>query len=523
MQMSAQLSRFAKTWLLAGLVLSAQLAGAAANAQTPLSITGFTVEGPNPLGDAAVASLAKYAGTYTTDVEALGRLQAAARSLEEQLHAAGFGLLRVVLPAQQAQGVIKLQIIRFNLGTVGVAGNKFRDEANIRAVVPGLVSGQSPNLREVSRNLGMANEDPTRRLTLSLREGKAPDTIDANLRVEDSKPWVGTLAANNSGTSDSGKNRLIAALTHYNLLRGDETAGISLVRSPERSDVRQYGLQVRKPFYGLGGALSAYWSDSTAGSGALGSGITLTGSGTSAGVAWTQYLLPIGQYRHNLSFSLDDKLFRGSVITGGIALAPDVRSRPISIGYSGRYEGEAATVGFGLEGVYNLSGGGSNNLASYEANRPGASSRWGVLRLNADLVMPLPSQFALNVRARAQQSGYALISGEQFGAGGAAALRGVDERALTGDSGASLVFEVQSPPLAKGLYALAFVDGAYVDRKAPFITTSEDILTWGAGVRYSLGTQASLSLDYARVARGSAFPLIPKGENRLHGSVQWRF
>jgi hemolysin activation/secretion protein len=422
--------------------------------------------------------------------------------------------------------VIRLQVLKFKVGTVTVVGNQSFSEANVRATVPGLVSGESPNLREVARSLAISNDNPTKRASLSLKEGAAVDTVDVAVNVQDGKPWVGSLGINNSGTADTGRTRVVASLAHFNLLGNDEMLAATFVTSPERSGVHQFGVQFRKPFYGVGGVLNAYASSSNTNSGALGAGQDITGSGRVMGASWVQHFLPDGPYKHNLAISLDDKLFRGIELSGfNVPLAPDVRSRPVSLNYSARYDASDYLFSFNVEGAHNLGSGSSNTNAAYAANRQGATKNWGVFRFNADLYVPLGGSYDFSARLRSQQSSKALIPGEQFGVGGASIVRGLDERALTGDSGLALSFEGVSPELVKGLRASVFFDMAQVTRNSPPVgtTSSESVSTVGLGVRYVFGTSVSAQLDYGRVVDGTVFPLIRRNSDHWHGSLLWSF
>jgi hemolysin activation/secretion protein len=74
----------------------------------------------------------------------IDRLQAAATTLETGLKDEGYGFLRVIIPPQDARGVITLRVLAFKLNAVNVSGNQHFDTANILASLPALQTGTSP-------------------------------------------------------------------------------------------------------------------------------------------------------------------------------------------------------------------------------------------------------------------------------------------------------------------------------------------------------------------------------------------
>lgn len=89
-----------------------------------------------------------------------------------------------------------------------VEGNKHFDEANIRASVPSLQPGTSPNINQISRNLRVANENPAKQATVLLRSGQEEATVDAVLRVVDEPPTEMSVTADNTGNAQTGRLRV---------------------------------------------------------------------------------------------------------------------------------------------------------------------------------------------------------------------------------------------------------------------------------------------------------------------------
>ena len=502
-----------------------------AQAQTPSApqeeasfvVTGFSVQGENPLTDVLTQStLLPYVGTHS----GIERLQQAASALEDVLRKRGFGFYRVVLPPQDIGGVIKLQMFRFTLGTVEVKGNQVFSNDNILRSVPQLVGSGSPNTYELARDLSVANENPSKRAKVTFKQGAVADTIDATVDVTDSSTLTGFLALNNTGDSATGYGRITAGVSHTNLFDLDHQATVTYTTSPtDPGRVHQYGGYYKAPVYAWGGMVSAYYTNSSVSSGIVANSLDVTGRGEFAGVQYTHYFAPQGDYRAYASLTLDDKHFINDKITtlGGVPLSPNYRTRPLTVSYTGRLEEKWGRWGYNLDYAHNLALGGGNNNASYVANQPGSSTNWSALRFGADVTAPLPANWIVNARMRSQWSDDSLVPGERFGVGGAQSIRGLNERVLSGDSGLQGNLEFWAPAFSDNLRGLLFYDFGQVFRhdKVPF--DSAFVSTWGAGLRWSLGSSLSASLDFGHILAGIGKLPVGTSRDKIHFNMSWRY
>lgn len=517
----------AAAMLLAGTGLASQAqtpaAAPAADEEARFNVTGFTVVGENPLpADLTQKTLAPFTGDHT----GIERLQEAALALETQLRDRGFGFYRVVLPPQDIGGVIKLEMFRFTLGSIEIRGNQFFANDNILRSVPQLVPGTSPNTQQLARDLAVANENPSKRANVTFKQGTVADTIDGTIDVTDSRTVSGFVSANNTGNSATGYGRITAGVSHANLFDLDHQATLTYTTSPsDPGKVHQYGGYYRAPMYRWGGILSGYYTRSSVNSGTIANLLNVTGRGSFAGVQYTHYFAPERDYRSYLSVGLDDKHFDNEGITtvGGVPLFPNYRTRPLTIGYTGRMERGWGQWGYNLEAVRNLAVGGGNDAAAYAANRAGARTTWGVVRASGDVTVVLEGAWLLSGRIKSQFSGAPLVPGEQFGVGGAQSVRGLNERVLAGDSGLQGTVELWTPPVAENTRLLAFYDRGHIRRHQDAVQPVASASSFGIGVRWNRGTAWSASLDFARVIGGLAY--LPAGTPRekLHLNVGWRY
>ncbi len=505
-------------------------------------VKGYRVEGANPLGEARVqAVLAPFAGSAV----GLERLQAAAEALEAALRESGYGFYRVILPPQDVGEIITLKVLAFALDKVTVKGLEFFSEPNIRASLPALREGASPNTMTLARDLALANENPSKRVVAAFRPGEKPDTLDANLEVSDSRPLSAFAQLANTGTSATGISRLTFGASHANLFDRDHQLTATYTISPERlSAVKQWGVFYRAPVYGVGGMVSAYWTESNVSSGSA-AGVNITGGGRFAGIQYTQYFAPRGDYRDYFTLSFDDKQFNNNVTIAGLGAAAAaaanacarIASRPLTGSYSGRYEGADTTVSFNVDYARNFPGGTRNAQADYDACNPPAdpsknlTAAWSMLRLGGDIGWRVGGEWLLAGRVRSQFTGNSLISGEKFGVGGAQSVRALNERAMAGDTGVSTSLEVWSPPWWQGTRWLVFYDHGRVRtlQPAPGSLMYESVGSVGFGMRWQYQTQLSLALDYGVVVVGNS-PNADvtnrsnvRGHDRLHLNMVVKF
>lgn len=503
----------------AALLASAQVS--AQNGDAPrFPVTGFAVEGANPLPPEETRRLlAPFTGASVN----LDGLQAAVAALEDALKTAGYGVVRVVLPPQDAGGVIRLRVLSFTLGAIEVAGNRHFVEANVLRSLPSLRPGATPNLRDLARNQAHVNDHPAKRVQVNLRQGKAPDTVDADVRVEDSDPLHFFGSLNNSGSGTSGRWRLGLGASHANLFDRDHAVTATWSTSPgHTSEIQQYGIHYRAPFYGLGGTLSAYYTRSDSNSGTVAEFFQVSGRGQFAGLRWTQRFAPIGAWSHAADVGLEDRLFDNNVTFNGAPIGVDVRSRPLLLRHEGQLAGAGYQVGHALELAHNLRGGRANSAAAYAGNRAGGERDWNAIRLTLQAATDF-SGWVASARLRGQWTGDALVAGEQFGLGGAQGLRGLEEREGTGDRGHLATLELTTPQLAEGLRALAFMDTgrAHLRAAGGAAAATAHATSFGVGVRWQWRRQLSVSMDWARVA--SAGGGLRTGDGRLHASLALRF
>jgi hemolysin activation/secretion protein len=492
-------------------------------------IRGFDITGDNPLADGDVSRiLAPYLRTNAT----IDTLQKATVALEAALKDKGFSLYKVALPPQEVGKSVTLSIVKFVIGKVTIEGRDRYGEANIRASIPELREGTSPNFQALAVQTTIANESQGKQLQVALKESEEADKIDVRIVVKESKPWNFSISESNTGSSASGNDRFTVSGSHSNLFDLDHQVAAAYTTSLERpADVRQFGLNYRVPLYRLGGVLNVSHtrSDVVGNFGAFSS----TGAGQTVGLSYNHYLPPDGGYRSYVGLSIDDKQFDITQINGAPLAGQLVRrSRPLALGYNARVESDSFVWGYNLDLAVNAASGSGNDLLSYQSEDARINTaNWRLMRGGVNYMTGWPSGWLLGVRAQFQISSDALISGEQFGLGGASSVRGTGERPISGDNGLLFSTELTSQELLPGLRLLGFVDAGWLSNRSPNGNpkpTNDSLSSAGLGLRYALPSFI-VSADFGRVIGGSTLPYVSgsglpqSGDQKLHINLSARF
>jgi len=508
----------------------AQETAAPADDVVRFAIARFEVSGNTLLAqDEVERAVAPFAGAGRD----FGDVQRALEALENLYHERGYNVVTVQLPEQELNGgVVRLVVAQARVGKVTVSGNTHFDTANIRRSLPALAEGETPNLKRISANLKLANENPAKRVKLSLEGGQLDDTVDARVEVADERPWTVMANFDNTGTVDTGKTHAGAVLQHANLGGRDHVASLQYTTTVEEpSQVGVWGVGYHVPFYAEGGALDLYASYSDVDSGVVTAGLfnlAVSGRGAVYGARYSHVLAKrmIGgrELEGRLLYGVDIKAYKNSVLLFDQDFGNNVTVRPLSIGYVGRVGLDQGEASFSATLLRNLPGGSRGSQADFTAARAGARAGYTALRFAGAWTRALGnSDWQSRVLANGQWSGDALVSGEQYGAGGGTSVRGFDERALSTDIGAGLNLELYTPNLCSragwDCRLLGFLDAAWGKRNdaLPGELRSTTIAGSGLGLRFAAGRSASVQVDYGAVVKEGA--LGGAGNGRLHVRV----
>jgi len=489
-------------------------------------VARFVVQGNTLLPSGEVESiLAAFRGPGREFAD----VQRAVEALQQAYAKRGYTMVRVALPEQELdRGVVRLRVVEARIGRVTVEGNRFFDEANIRASLPGLREGEMPNVARLSANLAQANENPAKKTTMRMQGGGAEGEVDARLIVADEKPWAIGLNVDNTGSPATGRTMVGVVYQNSNLFNRDHVLGLQYTTTVEKPDqVSVYGAGYHVAIYSLGDSFDVYASYSDVNSGSVLTGIfelQVSGKGTIAGARYNHAFAHLGPAETSLSLALEQKAYRNDVQLSGFQLGNDITVRPLSLSYWGTLKADASTTTFIVTGAGNIAGGKNGGDEDFARLRSGASANYSLARLTLAHSHFLPADWQVRAVLMAQYTRDALVPGEQFGAGGMLSVRGFESREIAGDKGVSGNLELYTPALCASIpgvacRALVFGDAGRIMRNdaLPGEFEQSSIGSVGAGLRAQVGRHVTAQLDVAHVL--DAGPVSDKGSNRVNFRV----
>jgi hemolysin activation/secretion protein len=531
--------------VLAAVILSVVSCGSA-SAQVPTAdvavprfeIKSIEVDGNTLLTPADVESaVAPYRGQQKDFAD----IQRALESLEHAYIERGYGVVQVLLPEQDiTRGTVRLQVIEPAIGKVVIEGNKYFNDANVRASLPGLQPGATPNSQRLATNLQMLAEQPAKRTSVLLKAGTSDKDVDAVVTVADEKPLKFVATFDNSGVESTGNYRIGIAMQHSNLFNRDHTLTLQAITSPENPDkVKIFGGGYRIPFYAYSSSLDFFAGYSDVSSGTLGgTGIgglfNVSGAGTVFGVRYNWYLPKIGEYEHKLALGLDYRAYQSQVVpvAGGFNTVPDITVFPASIAYSGLWRTIGTEAGYYVSFSRNIPGsndGGQNsfwNGNTLTGSRLDATANYHIVRWGANATHVFGNDWQVRAVVNGQYSSDALVQGEQFGVGGPDSVRGFNIREFAGDKGYAASLELYTPELSRKIRTndwkmrfLAFYDtgGTGFNSVPAGQSPGQDANSVGVGLRMTYGKHFNLRVDYAQVTHAAGAQA--KGDQMLQGLV----
>ena len=443
-------------------------------------------------------------------------VESARAALEAAYRSAGYGTVVVDTPEQRiTDGVVMLQVLQAPVARLRVVGAQYYSQGRILDKVPALAEGEVPNFKVVTAQLATVNRSADRRVTPLLRPGKAPGTTEVDLTVEDKFPLHGSLELNNKSSPNTTESRLQASLRYDNLWQREHSISGQVQVSPEdTSEVKVFSGSYTVPT-GNGLLVFSYTrsnSNTVAGVGST----TIFGRGSIYGLRSIWLLDGTETLNHSITLSADYKDFQESVSVGGNAgFSTPIHYLPFGASYAATladkdgYWQTGGGLNFALRGV-------ASRQPQFDDKRYKAQNNFTILKLNLARTQNLPRGFTLYGSLEGQFSDQALISNEQFVAGGVDSVRGYLDATAVGDKAWRTSLELRTGNLVpKGagwlgaLTAHTFFDGAWLRLKnsLPAQRNRDTLTSVGFGLRAQARHYATLSIDVG-------WPLHDAGQTR---------
>lgn len=470
---------------------------------------------------------------YVGKAVGFAEIEAARTALQTAYHQRGFGAAQVTIPEQElSSGTVTLEVLEPKLEALTLQGARHHDDENIRRSLPALAEGSMPNTEAVAHQLALANENASKMTDVTFRSARKPGEIAATVSVTDSNPLRRFVTVDNSGTPSTGTHRISVGLQHNNLFNRDHVATLQYTTSIEQpSDVTIVGLGYRIPLYENGNSIDLVGGFSSVSSGqvqVLNSTATVSGSGRIFSARYNWHMPRIGEFSQRISLAADWRDFDSSFLLDNTPgnLVPRVITHPISLSWSGNWRGDTREAGVQISVARNLQGGEHGRDTDFNALRAGANARFAVMRASASWFQLLPRDWRVRLQAQGQYTRDELVSGEQFGIGGAESVRGLRERVLANDRGWRISADLDTPAWTEDIWVMRgvlFGDVAHLYRvnPQPGETAGDGVLSAGVGLRVNYSTWLSGRIDYARLIDGA--DRYASGSHRVHASFSLSF
>lgn len=561
-------------------LLAFSVCGLARAEDERFDIQRFRVEGNTLLPKAEVdAAVAPYTGAKRN----YGDIQKALEALELAYRSLGYGTVQVYVPEQEiTQGTVRLLVTEGVVGKITVVGNQHFTTENILASLPDLKAGAAPNMRKLSEDIQLANENPAKQAEVTLGVSEQEGKVDAKVNVTDENPEKVLLSVDNTGTGATGKLRAGVAYQNANVANRDQVLTVAYTGSPDQPSgvkVDIYSFAYRLPFYGIGDSLDIIYGKSSINTpSAQATGFAIAGKGDVFGLRWNHYFARRGEYTSKLVAGFDDKYINmrctnpttgapfdiNPPVPGNAACTP-YTVRLLSATYAGQRQSPGEILDYSLGFFQNFSTGSRYDYTA--ANGATGNDRYSIMNADADgghqrptpnefnylkfavsYLRALPDDWTVRAAFSGQYSNTPLPMSEQFSIAGAAAVRGFNERAVAMDKGGFVNLELYSPELAGrlnapgSLKALGFFDFGWAMNYVGAPNTSHmgtfekaNIASIGAGLRYSMGKDFSVRFDLARVIDAGPADFVPtatitnpsntesRGDWRGHFAIQYGF
>jgi hemolysin activation/secretion protein len=458
-----------------------------------------------------------------------GDVEAARSALEKYHHQNGYPTALVNIPEQTVEdGVVRLEVIESKIRRVKTSGNRYFTRERLLNMMPAFRPGEILFLPAVKQQLARVNRNPDLKVAPVLMPGKKLGTVDVEFKIKDKLPLHGGLEYNNRSTHATSDTRLNASLRYDNLWQKEHSLSLQYQTAPEETEevqllVASYGMP--SPFdkddlltlYGL-------VSDSDT---ATAEGISVKGKGLILGLRYMIILPPLESLYHDLVLGIDYKDFDDTIAD---EIETPLQYLPLCAKYTAVLPDAWGQTSLSWGVTFNLRQA-SSDENDFEEKRRATDGNFFYTTLELQRDQKLFGGSRLWLKADGQLADQALISNEQYSAGGIESVRGYKESEVVGDDAVHGIAELRLPDLG-ALLGIAgwiefnpylFYDIAAVRLQDPVSGEDPNTTIAGAGVggRGYLLKWFEYQLDWAVALEET--DKTRKDEQLVHFRVQFKF
>ncbi len=470
----------------AGAVAAQTVAPAAAG----FDIDAYDVDGNTVLPqDAVEAAIYPFLGPTRTEAD----VNAARDALERAYHDRGYQSVVVEIPAQSvAERVIRLHVAEAAVGRLRVVGSRFHSPETIRQATPSMAEGRVPNFDTAQAELERLNRTADRRVTPIVRPGRAPGTLDVDLKVSDAFPLHVSAELNNDHSPNTESLRASATVRYDNLWQRSHTLALTYSVAPQRrEDSEVFAGSYLAPAPGSAWSLLLFGYRSNSNVAAIGGALAL-GKGYDIGVRGIRQLPSYGGWSQSISTGFDFKHFDESLAFGSQTVGSTIDYWPLAADYTLQHQGDVSSTQVTFGAVAGSRGGLGSNEDAFANKRAFARANFAVFSIDLEHNRQLGHGVDLRLRLKGQTTDTPLVSSEQFSAGGLTSVRGYLQSEAVGDRGYLASLDLVSPPVSLAwldeIRGFAFADYARASilEPLPDQINAQTLASLGIGARFAL-------------------------------------
>lgn len=481
---------------------TASASGVTSAAASGFDVLNFAVVGNSLLSEAEIGE-AVY--PFLGENKNADAVEAARQALEKAYQDKGYQTVTVSLVsgAAPAGGSVTLSVTEIKVGRLRVVGSNYTSLDQVRSEAPSLKEGEVPNFNALNKDVVTLNSLPYRQVTPALKPGRAPNTVDVDLQVDDRFPISAQLELNNNYSVNTAQERLIAGASYDNLFQLGHSIGATYITAPQNTA----NTQVFSTFYTArfpGEPFSITATGITSDSNTFAAGTSgVLGNGYQIGLALNWTLPAWGALLSTVGFGADYKAYDQTVAP---APAAPVTYVPIFFTYLGSYKERTATDTLDLTITHGLASVSDPRFPNFDAQRFNARGGFTKLTGRISRDQQLPYGLSVFLQLDGQVTDQPLITTETFALGGNESVRGYVASEALADNALRGSYELRSMNLADGLVPqlnsvqlVGFVDGAIgsILDPLPEQPTGFGLFGAGFGTRLRLLDRVNVALDLA--------------------------
>ncbi|MDR2858508.1 MAG: hypothetical protein LBV50_11780 [Novosphingobium sp.] len=444
-------------------------------------------------------------------------LYEAPRLIRSAFARAGRPFVVVTVPPQDlTDGVLQVLVVEGRLGDVRVRGNRFFPAGTYAGAIRAR-PGEPVDAARLNEDLRWIGENPFRSASVTAQPGQRPGETDLVIEAQDRRPWRVYAGIDNTGNGATQAERYQVGFNYGNFLGLGHQIAFQRAASPDNHSSEVYAASYVAPLP---------WRHVltvNASSGIIRPRLPepFAQEGHSTQIL-TRYRMPLpalAGIRHGLAFGFDFKksdnnlLFSDTPIIGN-----PTRIYQFSVTWDGQRSDKWGSTAWTATLVHSPGGWGSENQdAAFEGSRTGATARYTYVNITVQRSTLLGAGIVMQNNLALQWSDANLLGSEQLAAAGAYAVRGFEESSVNGDNGYVLRNELQMPAIAgisrraharlpgDEVQFFTFADVGRVSQHRPLVGESRAITigSVGAGLRWQMGSWASLRLEYGKPVHAS--------------------